>query len=198
MAVAQQFDAESANVRPAARPRAAGRVVVAGAHLDSWDVGSGAHDDGAGCAIVMEAVMLLKRLDLAPRRTLRVVLFADEEMTQQGGRGYARDHADELPRHRAALECDSGGYAPAGFTVQADWPPSRLPRWPRPGTAGRGAVTRRRRRGWFLAGPACRDRAPRRRPTRRHHSPPTPWRRNPRTCSATWRRSPRCCGRRGP
>jgi len=121
MAAAQLPDVESANVVAELPGRELpDEYVVAGAHLDSWDVGSGAHDDGAGCAIVMEAVMLLKRLDLAPRRTLRVVLFADEEMTQQGGRGYARDHADELPRHRAALECDSGGYAPAGFTVQAD------------------------------------------------------------------------------
>ncbi|MBK7702251.1 MAG: M20/M25/M40 family metallo-hydrolase [bacterium] len=121
MGAAQLPDAPSANVVANLTGRELpDEIVLAGAHLDSWDAGCGAHDDGAGCAIVMEAVLLLKRLDLAPRRTLRVVLFADEEMTQQGGRGYARDHAGELPRHRAALECDSGGFAPAGFTVQAD------------------------------------------------------------------------------
>lgn len=114
-------DTESANVvgevRGRERPE---EIVVIGAHLDSWDVGTGAHDDGAGCVIVMEAARLLARLPVAPRRTVRVVLFADEENAQTGGRAYAAAHAGELARHVAALECDSGGFAPRGFSVQGD------------------------------------------------------------------------------
>jgi carboxypeptidase Q len=114
-------DTESANVvgevRGRERPE---EIVVIGAHLDSWDVGTGAHDDGAGCVIVMEAARLLARLPAAPRRTVRVVLFADEENAQTGGKAYAAAHAGELARHVAALECDSGGFAPRGFSVQGD------------------------------------------------------------------------------
>lgn len=114
-------DAASANVvgevRGRERPE---EIVVIGAHLDSWDVGTGAHDDGAGCLIVLEAARLLARLETAPRRTVRVVLFADEENAQSGGRAYGKAHADELARHVAALECDSGGFAPVGFSVQGD------------------------------------------------------------------------------
>ena len=95
-------------------------IVVIGAHLDSWDVGTCAHDDGGGCVIVMEAVRLLKKLGMRPRRTIRVVLYADEEMTQQGGRDYARRYAETLPLHFAALECDAGAFAPAGFGVRGD------------------------------------------------------------------------------
>lgn len=95
-------------------------IVVVSGHLDSWDVGCGAHDDGAGCVIAMESVALLQRLGLRPRRTVRVVLFADEEMTQTGGRAYAADHADELARHVAAIESDSGGFPPRGFSVSGD------------------------------------------------------------------------------
>jgi Zn-dependent M28 family amino/carboxypeptidase len=114
-------DTLSANVvgevRGRERPE---EIVVIGAHLDSWDVGTGAHDDGAGCVIVMEAARLLARLPVAPRRTVRVVLFADEENSQTGGKAYAALHAEELPRHVAALECDSGGFAPRGFTAGDD------------------------------------------------------------------------------
>jgi Iap family predicted aminopeptidase len=114
-------DTASANVvgemRGRERPE---EIVVIGAHLDSWDVGTGAHDDGAGCVIVMEAARLLARLPVAPRRTVRVVLFADEENAQTGGKAYAAAHAGELARHVAALECDSGGFEPRGFSVQGD------------------------------------------------------------------------------
>ncbi len=95
-------------------------IIVVGGHLDSWDAGCGAHDDGAGCIIAMDAAALLRRMGLQPRRTVRVVLFADEEMTQAGGRAYAADHADELARHVAAIESDSGGFPPRGFTVNGD------------------------------------------------------------------------------
>jgi hypothetical protein len=96
------------------------QVVVVGGHLDSWDVGTGAHDDGAGCAITLGAARLLHALELRPRRTIRVVLFNGEEQGGYGGRAYKETHADELDRHVAALESDSGGFAPNGFSVRAD------------------------------------------------------------------------------
>jgi carboxypeptidase Q len=96
------------------------QIVVVSGHFDSWDAGCGAHDDGAGCIIAMEATALLKRMGLQPRRTIRVVLFADEEMTQAGGKAYAADHADELADHVAAIESDSGAFPPRGFTVNGD------------------------------------------------------------------------------
>lgn len=92
-------------------------VVVAGCHLDSWDVGTGAHDDGAGCAVVVGAARLLLDGRWRPRRTVRVVLFASEEYGAHAGRAYLDAHRDELGRHVAALESDSGCFAPAGFSV---------------------------------------------------------------------------------
>lgn len=94
-------------------------IVLLGCHLDSWDVGTGAHDDGAGCAIVAGAAALLERLDLRPRCTVRVVLYAAEELGGHGGRAYLAAHRDELPFHVAALESDSGGFAPDGFSARA-------------------------------------------------------------------------------
>lgn len=90
-------------------------IVLVGGHIDSWDVGTGAMDDGAGCVMTWEALRLLKRLGLRPRRTLRVVLFTNEENGLRGGRAYAEQHAAELKRHVAALESDSGGFRPEGF-----------------------------------------------------------------------------------
>lgn len=94
-------------------------IVLLGCHLDSWDGGTGAHDDGAGCAIVAGAAALLGRLDLRPRRTVRVVLFAAEELGGLGGDAYLAAHREEVPRHVAALESDSGGFTPDGFSVRA-------------------------------------------------------------------------------
>jgi carboxypeptidase Q len=112
--------AESANVvaelRGRERPE---QVVVIGAHLDSWDLGTGAIDDGAGVAMVMEAMRQLARLPEAPRRTVRAVLFMNEENGLDGGLGYARRHAAGLPGHVAALEADGGAGRPQGFTVTA-------------------------------------------------------------------------------
>jgi len=109
---------ESANViaelRGRERPE---EVVVVGGHIDSWDVGQGAHDDGAGCVTAMEALKVLRKLDLRPRRTIRVVLWTNEENGLAGGRTYAKDHEDELPRHVAAIEADSGGFRPLGFGI---------------------------------------------------------------------------------
>ena len=92
-------------------------IVLLGAHLDSWDVGTGAIDDGSGVAIVMQTLRLLKAHDLIPRRTIRAVLFTNEENGLRGGTDYAERHADELDRHVAAIEADSGAGAPKGFRV---------------------------------------------------------------------------------
>jgi Zn-dependent M28 family amino/carboxypeptidase len=105
-----------AEVKGRERPQ---EVVLLGAHLDSWDVGTGAHDDGAGVVMVMEAARLLGKLKPAPRRTVRVVLFMNEENGLRGARAYAEAHAAELPRHVAALEMDAGGGRPLGITLKA-------------------------------------------------------------------------------
>ena len=105
-----------AEVKGREKPR---EVVLLGAHLDSWDVGTGAHDDGAGVVMVMEAARLLQTLSPAPRRTVRVVLFANEENGLRGGRAYAQAHAAELPEHVAALEMDAGGGRPLGVVLRA-------------------------------------------------------------------------------
>ena len=96
-----------------------GEIVLIGAHLDSWDLGDGAHDDGAGVAHVLEAVHLLRRVGFSPQRTLRVVLFANEERGLDGARAYWRLSDSLGLRHVAAVESDRGGYAPRGFTVDA-------------------------------------------------------------------------------
>jgi Zn-dependent M28 family amino/carboxypeptidase len=94
-------------------------VILVGGHLDSWDKGRGAHDDGAGCAHTLETLRLLKSLGLTPKRTIRAVLFMNEENGSRGGKAYAaRDRAGE--RHIAAIETDAGGFTPRGFGVQAD------------------------------------------------------------------------------
>lgn len=112
-------DAESANVLGELRGRERpDEIVLLGAHLDSWDVGQGAHDDGAGCVMMMQALTTLRRLGLTPRRTIRVVLFTNEENGVRGARAYAEAHRDEGPRHVLAVESDSGGFAPRGFDVE--------------------------------------------------------------------------------
>lgn len=93
-------------------------VLVIGGHLDAWDVGHGAHDDAGGCVIAMEAINVLRRLNLIPKRTIRVVLWTNEENGLNGGRQYAKDHADEMPKHIGAIESDSGVFAPKGISVQ--------------------------------------------------------------------------------
>lgn len=93
--------------------------VVVGGHLDAWDVGQGAHDDGAGCVEAMEALRLVRASGFVPRRTLRCVLWTNEENGLRGGRAYAKGHAAELDRHVLALESDRGGFAPRGFETNA-------------------------------------------------------------------------------
>ncbi|MAB79706.1 MAG: peptidase M28 family protein [Planctomycetes bacterium] len=92
-------------------------IVVVGGHLDAWDVGQGAHDDGAGCVQSIEAVSLVMRLDQRPRRTLRCVLFMNEENGTGGARAYAAAHGAE--HHVLAIESDRGGFTPRGFTSDA-------------------------------------------------------------------------------
>jgi Zn-dependent M28 family amino/carboxypeptidase len=97
-------------------------VVIISGHLDSWDVGSGAHDDAAGCIIAMEALTTLRSLNLRPRRTIRVVLWTNEENGLGGAKSYVETHKDELKNHIAAIESDSGGFSPKGFTLEAKDP----------------------------------------------------------------------------
>jgi len=90
-------------------------VVVVGGHLDSWDVGAGASDDGGGCIVTWEAVRLMKKLGLRPRRTVRVVLFTNEENGGRGGRAYLAKYKDQLAGHVLMLESDLGVFRPTGF-----------------------------------------------------------------------------------
>jgi hypothetical protein len=90
-------------------------IILVGGHLDSWDVGDGAHDDGAGCVQSMEVLRLFKELDYKPKRTLRVVLFMNEENGLRGGRKYAEMAALKGETHIFALESDAGGFTPRGF-----------------------------------------------------------------------------------
>jgi hypothetical protein len=93
-------------------------IIIAGGHLDSWDNGQGAHDDGAGCVQSIEALRLIKTLGLKPNRTLRAVLFMNEENGVRGGLEYARVAAlDANQKHIAAIESDAGGFTPRAFGV---------------------------------------------------------------------------------
>ena len=117
-------DAESANVvaeiKGSEKPD---EVVLVSGHFDSWDVGQGAHDDAGGCIVAWEAVRLLKELGLRPRRTIRVVLYTNEENGLRGGNAYRDAHRAELGKHILAIESDSGIYRPEGFGLAATAPP---------------------------------------------------------------------------
>lgn len=93
-------------------------IVIVSGHIDSWDVGQGAHDDGAGSVMAMETINVLRRLGLRPRRTIRVVLWTNEENGLGGAKQYALDHAEELSRHVAAIEADSGAFRPIGYSIE--------------------------------------------------------------------------------
>jgi carboxypeptidase Q len=109
-------DADSANVigeiRGRERPE---EVVVVSGHFDSWDVGTGSTDDGGGCVVTWEALRLMKKLNLRPRRTVRVVLFTNEENGLAGGRAYLERYRSQLANHVLMLESDSGVFRPTGF-----------------------------------------------------------------------------------
>lgn len=95
-------------------------TIVVGGHLDSWDVGEGAHDDGAGCVQSMDVLQLLKRLNYKPKHTIRCVLFMNEENGLRGGTTYGEEAIRKGEKHLAAIESDRGGFAPRGFTVDGE------------------------------------------------------------------------------
>ncbi|WP_422860515.1 M20/M25/M40 family metallo-hydrolase [Flagellimonas sp. S174] len=91
-------------------------VMIVGGHLDSWDLGDGSHDDGAGCVQSMDVLRLLKETGYKPKRTLRVVLFMNEENGLRGGKKYAEVAKRKNEKHVFALESDAGGFTPRGFS----------------------------------------------------------------------------------
>lgn len=110
-------DVESANViaeiRGSQYPE---EIVLMGAHLDSWDLGTGAIDDGSGVAMIMESLRMMKELGIRPKRTVRAVLYMNEENGLNGGKTYFENRKDtELSKHVAAIESDAGASAPTGF-----------------------------------------------------------------------------------
>jgi carboxypeptidase Q len=111
-----EADAESANVVGELRGRERpDEIVVVSGHLDSWDVGAGATDDGGGCIVTWEALRIMKKLNLRPRRTVRVVLWTNEENGGRGGIAYRDQHRSELAKHVMMLESDGGVFRPLGF-----------------------------------------------------------------------------------
>jgi carboxypeptidase Q len=95
-------------------------IIVIGGHFDSWDQGCGAHDDGAGCVQSMEVLNLFKELDIKPKRTIRCVLFINEENGSRGGKDYGKYAETNNENHIAAIESDRGGFTPIGFDVDSD------------------------------------------------------------------------------
>ena len=91
------------------------QIVIVSGHLDSWDLGTGAIDDGAGVAVAMQTAQLIRQLGLRPSRTIRVVAWMNEESDGAGSKTYAADHAAEISRHVAAIESDFGAGHPLGF-----------------------------------------------------------------------------------
>ena len=105
-------------------------IMVVGGHLDSWDLGDGAHDDGAGCVQSMEVLRLLKKSGYTPKRTIRAVMFMNEENGLRGGRKYAAEAEAKGEKHVFALESDAGGFTPRGFgfdCTDADF--EKISRW---------------------------------------------------------------------
>ena len=95
-------------------------VIVVSGHLDSWDLGQGAHDDGAGVVHAMEVLRLFKIMGIKPKRTIRAVLFMNEENGLRGGIEYAKYVEMKKEKHVAAIESDRGGFTPRGFSMSAD------------------------------------------------------------------------------
>lgn len=96
------------------------QYITVGGHLDSWDVAEGAHDDGTGCVQSIEVLRAFKALGMQPERTLRVVLFANEENGGRGGAKYAAEAQARGEKHIFALESDGGGFTPRGFSTSMD------------------------------------------------------------------------------
>ena len=106
------------------------QIIIVGGHLDSWDLGDGSHDDGAGCVQSMDVLRLLKLTGIKPKRTIRVVLFMNEENGLRGGLKYAEVAKRKGERHIFALESDSGGFTPRGFSFDGpDYKISQILEW---------------------------------------------------------------------
>lgn len=95
------------------------QVIIVSGHLDSWDLGTGAIDDGAGVVLAMQTAQLIKQLGLHPKRTIRVIAWMNEENGVAGGETYAKDYAGEVANHFAAIESDRGAGHPLGFEIKA-------------------------------------------------------------------------------
>ncbi|HEY5824249.1 MAG TPA: M28 family peptidase, partial [Cyclobacteriaceae bacterium] len=95
-------------------------IIVVSGHLDSWDMAEGAHDDGAGCVQSIEALRIFKLMGYKPKRTIRAVMYMNEENGLRGGTKYAELAAKNKEKHIAAIESDRGGFTPRGFTMTAD------------------------------------------------------------------------------
>lgn len=95
-------------------------IIAVGGHLDSWDVGEGAHDDGTGCVQSMDVLNVLKRTGYKPKRTIRCVLFMNEENGLVGGREYAKEAERKKEKHICAIESDGGGHTPRGFSFEGE------------------------------------------------------------------------------
>jgi hypothetical protein len=123
-------DVESANVvgeiTGTEKPN---EIIVVGGHLDCWDKGQGAHDDGAGCMQAIEAVNLLKKIGVKPKRTIRAVMFMNEENGARGGKAYPVAAERKSEKHIAAFESDAGGHAPRGFNVRDSLALPKALRW---------------------------------------------------------------------
>jgi hypothetical protein len=94
------------------------KIITVGGHLDSWDVGEGAHDDGAGCVQAIEVIRTLKALGYKPRYTIRAVLFMNEENGNKGGHAYADSAIAKKEQHVIAIESDAGGFSPRGIGLE--------------------------------------------------------------------------------
>jgi carboxypeptidase Q len=95
------------------------QIIVVSGHLDSWDLGQGAHDDGAGCVQAMEVLRLFRIMNYKPKRTIRAVMYMNEENGLRGGIEYARQALLQKEKHTAAMESDRGGFVPRGFSITA-------------------------------------------------------------------------------
>jgi carboxypeptidase Q len=104
-------------------------IIVVGGHLDSWDLSPGAHDDAAGCAHSLEALRLIKELGLKTKRTIRAVMFMNEEFGGSGGRDYATSEKRLGETHLAAIESDRGGFLPLGFGVGNTQTDKKFEKW---------------------------------------------------------------------
>jgi hypothetical protein len=102
------------------------QVIIVSGHLDSWDLGTGAIDDGAGVAVSMEAANLIQKLHLKPKRTIRVIAWMNEENGSAGSKQYAKDHEKEWSNHFAAMEADGGAGHPVGINIKGKFEIKRL------------------------------------------------------------------------